>query len=528
MKSNSKIWALKMTKPIGQFGEQDWQRLSPMSIVFFIGKFITHLIKDSLPSLAPVAIVIFNSENKLWISSLIAVGVVLLLLGGSFLQYWYFKFKIEGQKLLVNDGVFKKNHRIIQFDRIQNINILQPLYFKPFQLVNLQVETAGAKGNEADLAGIPNSFADYLREHVMQAKQQSEQKTTNQSGSNDDSAPELIAEASMRDLVKYGMSSNGIFWFFVLIAPIFSMTDEIIEKWITKEDIRQLSEFFGGGMAGNAILFVSAILLTLALMFSFSILGAILRYYKYQLTLDNKDDGYLKPLAKQTLKRSSGLLTSYQESLKLQKIQAFISQSNFIGRWLQVENITLGQVSSGQNNPKNKASLFVVPARTAEQSMALKSQLMEEVPENIETVGIDKRYVYKTIALKLFLPSLSICTMIYFNLYQLAIFVIPVLVSVVFLPLVLRRWKAYQFGMKNGYARFERGLFGFRHVTFPLFKIQKVEVHQSPLQRRRNLATLKVYLASNKIQMQYIPMPIAQQWMAVIVKQIQLTKKAWY
>ncbi|MEP1743431.1 MAG: PH domain-containing protein [Kangiellaceae bacterium] len=517
-----------MTEQARQFGVQEWQRLSPMSIVFFIGKFVTHLIKDSLPSLAPVAIVIFNSENKAWITSLIAIAAVVLLLGGSFLQYWYFKFKIEGEKLLVNDGVFKKNHRIIQFDRIQNINILQPLYFKPFQLVNLQVETAGAKGNEADLAGIPGKLAEYLREHVMQAKQHAKLNVANTGDTEADHLPELIAEASMRDLVNYGMSSNGIFWFFVLIAPIFSMTDEIIEKWITKEDINYLADLFGGGIAGNIVLALSAILLTLALMFSFSILGAILRYYKYQLTINSKEHGQLKPLAKQTLKRSSGLLTSYQESLKLQKIQAFISQSNFIGRWLKVENITLGQVSSGQNTPKNRASLFVVPARTSEQSSQLKSQLMEAVPGSIETVGIDKRYVYKTLALKLFLPSLIICTIIYLNVNQLVIFAVPVLISLIFLPLVLRRWRAYQFGMKKGYARFERGLFGFRHVTFPLFKVQKVEVIQSPLQRRRDLATLKVYLASNKIQMQYIPMKTAQQWMAVIVEQIQQTKKAWY
>ena len=517
-----------MTEPVEKFGTQDWQRLSPMSIVFFIGKFVTHLLKDSLPSLAPVAIVIINSENKLWITSLIVIAVVVLLVGGSFLQYWYFKFKVEGEKLLVNDGVFKKNHRIIQFDRIQNINILQPLYFKPFKLVNLQVETAGAKGNEANLAGIPNPFAEYLREHVMQAKQQSSSSNADNDETDINSPPEILAEASMRDLVNYGMSSNGIFWFFVLIAPIFSMTDEIIEKWITKEDINHLTELLGGGMAGNLILLLSAILLTLALMFSFSILGAILRYYQYQLTLSNQENGRLKTLAKKTLKRSSGLLTSYQESLKLQKIQAFISQSNFIGRWLKVENITLGQVSSGQNNPKNRASLFVIPARTSEQSSQLKSQLMEAVPENIETVGIDKRYVYKTLALKFFIPSLIVCTVIFLSIEQWIIFTIPVLISLIFLPLVLKRWRAYQFGMREGYARFERGLFGFRHVTFPLFKVQKVEVNQSPLQRRRNLATLKIYLASNKIQMQYIPMKTAQQWMAIIIQHIQQTKKAWY
>jgi putative membrane protein len=517
-----------MTSFNSEINNIDWQRLSPMSIVFFIGRFVSHIIKDSLPSLAPIAIVIFNSDDKVWISTLIGMAIIVLLVGSSFLQYWYFKFKIENNKILVNDGVFKKNHRIIQFNRVQNINILQPLYFKPFRLVNLQVETAGAKGNEADLAGIPSDFADRLREHIMQIKQQLEVSQQSQSNVLARDNSEVIAEASLKELVNYGMSSNGIFWFFVLIAPIFSMSDDILEKWITKEDLSRFAELFGGGIAGNLLLLISAVIATAILMFSFSILGAILRYYGYQLVHNHSENGELKTVAKQTLKRSSGLLTSYQESLKLQKIQAYISQSNFIGRWFQVENITLGQVSSDQNNTKTRASLFVIPARNQQQSALLQSKLLEDVPTLIETTGIDKRYVYKTLALKIFLPSLIFCAVIFFNFQQALVFAAPFLLCGLLLPLVLKRWRAYQLGMNKGYARFERGLFGFRHVTFPLYKVQKVEISQSPLQRRSSLATLRIYLASNKLQMQYIPLKTAQLWLATILNLTQSTKKAWY
>lgn len=517
-----------MTDSKQDFGMHDWQRLSPLSIVFFIGKFVTHLLKDALPSLAPVAIIIMNADNKAWISLLILIGIITLLLISSFLQFWYFKFKVEGQRVLVNDGVFKKNHRVIQFDRIQNINVLQPLYFKPFDLVNLQVETAGAKGNEADLAGISSSFGDYLRNHVMQQKKESASTTLESENPHQHHDEQLLANATMKDLVHYGMSSNGVFWFFVLIAPIFSFTDKLLEKWITKEDFAQLAEALGGGITGNVFLVISAVLLTITLMFSFSILGAILRYFKYQLIVVHSDSGKPLAYAKQTLKRSSGLLTSYQESLKLAKIQTVIRQSNFIGRWLGVVNMTLGQVSSGQNTPQNRASLFVIPSRTDDESHELTNRLLEACPTSIETIGINRRYVTKTIALKIFLPLLIICIPVYLSTDQSLVFAIPMIASLLLLPLVLRRWRAYRFGMKNGYAKFERGLFGFRHIIFPLFKIQKVEIKQSPIQRRRDLATIKIYLASNRVQMQYIPMQTAREWMAIISEQIEGTKKAWY
>ncbi len=128
---------------------ENWQRLSPLSIIFFAGKQVSHLIKDALPSMAPLAVVIFTSDNKAWWSFAIASGLIILIVISAFLQFWFFKFRQHASKVLINDGVFKKNHRVIQFDRIQNINILQPLYFKPFKLVTLQIETAGAKGKEA-------------------------------------------------------------------------------------------------------------------------------------------------------------------------------------------------------------------------------------------------------------------------------------------------------------------------------------------------------------------------------------------
>ena len=96
------------------------------------------------------------------------------------------------------------------------------------------------------------------------------------------------------------------------------------------------------------------------------------------------------------------------------------------------------------------------------------------------------------------------------------------------LPLVIRRWKCYAYGMKNGYGQFKRGLFGFKHILFPLYKVQRAEVRQSPFQRRRDLATLKIYLASNSIQMQYIPIEDAESWLRIIGQEIELTKRAWY
>lgn len=494
-----------------------WQRLSFLSVIFFIGKTITHFFKDALPGMAPLLVIAFSSDDKTWAITLIAIAAVGLTLISSFLQFWFFQFKIDKNRVLINDGVFKKNHRIIQFDRIQNINVLQPIYFKPFSLVTLQIETAGAKGNEADLAGLPDTYAETLRHQVLQYQSTHSGPSGDDETNEENAQQEPLATSSINNLVKYGVSSNGIFWFFVVIAPLIGMGEELIGQWVDKDDFNQLASYFGGGLAGNIILIAGILASVITLMLLFSIIGAIFRFYGYQLTLGSN-----------TLKRSSGLLTNYQESLKLPKIQAVISQTNFIGKWLRVENMTLGQISNNQKNQQSRKSLFIVPARTKEQVQSLSDLLLEDYPKAIPTEGISRRYITKTVILKLFLPSTLIAIIAFLITDITWVFAFPFVTSIGFLPLVIRRWKAYRFGMKDGYGRFERGLFGFRHVIFPLYKVQKVEVKQSPIQRRKNLATLKIYLASNRIQMQYISLHQANNWMHRIMKQIENTKQPWY
>jgi len=502
---------------------QIWQRLSPLSVMFFVGKIVGRILKDALPSMAPLAVIIFSSDNKAWITSSIVVGIIALVIIGSVLQYWFFKFKQQDYKILINDGVFKKNHRVIQFDRIQNINIVQPLYFRPFNLVTLQIETAGSKGNEADLAGIPRDFAEYLRNQVLQQQESMDANLSeDENGSLALDQDKIIVQASLADLVKYGVSSNGIFWFFIFLAPLIGLSDDFLEKWVTKEDFSHVAEFLGGGIMGNTIIIFSIFLMVIVLMFGFSILGAILRYFNYRLTLRNQTR------TAQTLKRSSGLITNYEESLKTQKIQTLIFQSNFIGRWLKIINLTLGQISSSQVKAKNKQSLFIVPARSKKESLDIQKIVFDDSPDEIQTKGIDRRYINKTIAIKIFLPSLIASLYFYLSNGNILILGLPFLLSLVMLPLVIKRWKSYRFGMKNGYGKFERGLFGFRHILFPLYKVQRTEVRQSPIQRRRNLATLKIYLASNQIQMQYIPIDEANRWMEVIGREIENTDLAWY
>lgn len=491
-----------------------WQRLSPVSVVFFLGKAVVRLIKDALPVFAPMAVVIFASGNKLFTSSLAVAAIIAFLIGRAILQFWFFKFRRDGDKVLINDGVLQKNHRVIRFSRVQNINILTPIYFRPFGLVTLQIETAGSKGSEADLAGIPLSLADYLRELIL--KYQSENVSDQQEQFSSDHATvgksTIVSSASLKDVIAYGVSSNGVFLFLALLAPLFGTYARKMAN-LLEDNITRLTSFLGGSTEATAVLLLLGLV---AAMFLFSIIGAIYRYYGYQLTNEQ-----------QTLKRRSGLITHFEESLKLIKVQAFITQSNFIGRMIKRQNVILGQVSAASPGKPGKKNIFIVPARKEQQIPALLSLVFDNSPSTIPEEKIDRRFILKTWLVSFVAPIAIVTGLLARNEGHFYLFTATA-TSLVALLLVIKRWSMFRYGFTDGYGFFRSGLFGFKKTLFPIYKVQFAEVRQSPLQRRRNLASLRISLASNTIVIPYISLDIAEHYLKVIRETVAANKQPWY
>ncbi|MCW8999468.1 MAG: PH domain-containing protein, partial [Kangiellaceae bacterium] len=476
----------------------DWKRLSPISILFFLSKVVTHLIKDALPGLAPLIVIIANADNKVWLTGLILTGLGILILSSAVLQFWFYRFNVQENKILINEGVFKKKQRILGFERIQNINIIQPFYFKLFSLVTLQLETAGSKGNEADLAGISRELAEEIKQTVLTIKSQTVENEETLDEQQEEET-NLLAICDLKHLIQYGVTSNGMFWFLVFIAPFMGMLDEILEKWIGEENIKAVVEYLGGGVQGGIFLAVIVFLTLIFGMLLFSILGAIVRYYNYELTL--KDN---------TLKRHSGFLSTHEESAKLTKIQAFVIQTNFVGKWLSVENVVLKQASGQTNQQSAKAGLFVIPTRTKIQSKELLNKCLEFDDSLSKAELISRRYILKNSLIWSIIP-IGVCSVLYFA-HESYLALLPMILSPVLAAIFYQRWKNFRYQIGRNFGVFRSGFFGYKKIYFPLFKAQRVIISQSLLQKRAGLANLTVFLASERVSIPYIPMSVATDW----------------
>ncbi len=88
---------------------------------------------------------------------LMAGGAVLLLVALSFFLSWRFtKYQVTGQHVNVNSGVVFRRQRQARIDRVQAIDIVQPLLARIFGLAELKFEV-GRRGPDRHEPGLPQA-----------------------------------------------------------------------------------------------------------------------------------------------------------------------------------------------------------------------------------------------------------------------------------------------------------------------------------------------------------------------------------
>ena len=72
------------------------------------------------------------------------------------------------------------------------------------------------------------------------------------------------------------------------------------------------------------------------------------------------------------------------------------------------------------------------------------------------------------------------------------------------------------------------GFLGFTTSMFPLFKMQRVGLRQTPGQRRAGVAHLTLHLASGSMTLAHIPADDARRLQDLTLYEVESTRRAWY
>jgi len=500
-----------------------WRRLPPAAILHFAIKAVVDVVRHGWQGLAAggVGIGVAGGEVQgllAWLA--VALLFALILLFG-FLQYRYFRFRAGEDRIEVRQGVFQRQSLSLNYGRVQSVSLVQPIYYRPFHLVSLKLESAGSSGQEVDLAGISPDFAERVRGHVLHRRAvvadepaDAVDDATVAPGVEDE---RLVLHRSLGAIARHGLCSNNVWIFAAFAFSVFGAMEERLDTFLTpwlEAGFQRLIELGPAAVVPGALALGIALLLVTA---ALSVLASIVLHYDFRLF--RVDNG---------LRARSGLLQTREASLTPSKAQCLVREQTPIGLLLGLSEARVAQAGAQPaGNPEQAATpSFVVPALDGAEFQQLVGLLYSDYAPQTEPLrAIDRAYIKKTWQYRWVAPALVVTAAGW-------IVVGPwVALALVFalagLPLTALAHRRYGYAMGGGFGHVSSGLVGRSLSVFPNFKVQTVTLRQSPSQRRHGLATLRIELAGRRLKLPYMPLRDAEAWRDHLLHAAETDPGAW-
>ncbi|RSK26685.1 hypothetical protein EJF36_07335 [Bacillus sp. HMF5848] len=447
----------------------DQKRLHPIVIALRFLRLLREL-------LFPIIIFVFFGGNRSFgLYSLLGAGLVIVLLLIFSVLWWYrFSYRIEEDELRVEYGVLIQKKRYIHREKIQSINVSQGIVQRVFNLVKIQVETAGG-GHEAEvvLAAITRTDASQLQTTLMNKANLT--KDTGHQLPNENHIDDVTRfTLSTKDLLIAATTSGRIGVILSALAAFSSQIDEFIPEDFYMTAYEQFVHL-------GTIIITGLVIAFLIIAWLLSILGSVLKYGGFSIEKQGDD-----------LIISQGILEKKQITIPVRKIQAVRIQESIIREPLGY--VTVYVESAGSVSEKSEDfSTLLFPLLHRKK---LKSFLTDLLPDYCEQVNIHTlperskfRYIFRLV-----LPAIVIFVPVAITIRPwgaLTLAIIPILYS-----LAIAQYNAAGVGFSNTlYTSISRAISKTTYIV-PKKKIQSLQKQQSKFQQRKQLSTVKISIMS--------------------------------
>ena len=542
-----------------------WRRTSPFAIVFFLGTTLRTIAGNYIQAAASIGAIAYLTRFEFlpdglsmgWAILLVALAIGTIAL----LRYWFFRFRLEEDRVLIHQGVLKRTALDLPFDRIQGINVERSLVDRILGLVTIRLDTAGTIVAEGRLPSVSGELAEWLRTRADGSRREqsadedpaavdspaaADGQAAESSGATAVGRPglgegghtpgrdQLLLRLNAADMFRIGLADRTALVFAGALAllaeaaePVQRMIGGVVESvWSAFADLGVLSQ----------VLAAAALVLALLVVFALGAVGsAFLRHSDF--TLWRRGTAY---------RTRGGLLTQKEVVVETAKIQQLTLSQNVVMRWLgrfRFRALPAGAIPmQGSDAPTNLevADNLAIPLIDAPLAERLRRQLFGE-----EGGGL---------TLMPGAPDFLQVSPHYVRALMLRIGIVPILAGAL-LPLVWQGaagawiaplaiwWSAWvllsglialQCWRRRGYLHdddglaSQRGLLGRRVDAFLFRKVQGVTVRRSPLQRRKGLASIEVHLASGVVTVPYIEHGTACRLRDYILYKAESSRLRWH
>ncbi len=489
------------------------ERQSPVAILLILLRFILNLFRQAWPILIVFFLRPGSFKGDSWTVWAIGIGGFSAI--ASIISYFKFYFYVKNDEIIIEKGLFQKTHLNIPFDRIQTINFRQNIIHRFFNVVSLEIDTAGSKGKEFSIAALEHDKAEAIRSFLIA------QIPTEQQAVDSDSEETMVSAAvpdkkllhlSIMDLIKIGVGQNHLRGLGIIIGGLFAMGEVIDTK--NKGLLKTVELLFNQGKEISTmqiVLYIVPALILFLLISSF--LMTILRYYDLHFLKTSKG-----------FKVIAGLFSRREQSASMQKIQMIRWRTNPLKKIFEMFDLRLLQASS---SAIGRRQAFYIPGLYDQQLQAVREAYFPGEQElEFETHGISKRIIYKRIYLYGLLPMIP--GFFFLNVYNsgpIAIFWWLWLPLIIWTSILYQRNFRYHISSEG--IRITSGIFGRSNTLLKWYKVQGVRLRQSIFQKRRGYTDIYFFTAAGGVVIPYIEEEKAQAMMDYALYKVESGTESW-
>ncbi|HMR89111.1 MAG TPA: PH domain-containing protein [Saprospiraceae bacterium] len=484
-------------------------RQSYVAILMILFKTVNVLFRQLLPFVVVVLLGGSKSKTSYLLYTIVAVAVISMVY--SVINFFKTYFIIQDGELVLFTGIFNKKKMSIPFAKIQTINFEQNIIHQFFSVLRLKVDTAGSEKNEFEFHAIQTDKAHALRDLVMSEKKAFVSKN-DQSDVIDQEETRVIYKPIMSltttELFKVGITENHLKSGGLIFLFFFWIYQNLQEVGV---DVDEYSEEIPDVELGFAfIAFVVAVFLIVSIMIS--MVRIVVQHYDLQ---------FLR--SRSGFKIISGLFTKKEISALDHKIQHISWSDNLLKRLAGFKNLYLNQASSAELTSKQNIN---IPGCNISHITEVVRTLFGTVDfESFEMHKIDKRYFYRfTVIIGIVFALLS--GLAYF-LDQTDKIVYGLLVVLYLIGFRYVGYRKKTFGHDGELLYIKGGVFGDKAEVLPIFKIQAIELHQSPYQFKNQLCSISLYTASGRIMIPYISNDFAKNLSDIFLRKVESDRRRW-
>ena len=489
--------------------ENSWstpQRQAKAGLVIIVYKTAITLIKTLWPLLA---VLLFRKNRKgVDVYEIVFIVLPILTLSLSLINYFYFRFYIAFDELIIRKGFINKKTITIPLHRIQAVHIEQNLLHQFAKVAKVKIDTAGTEKTEAVIDAIAVDKAEQLKEFLLQDKRHSTDELATAAPVRD--IP--VMRLSFSDLLKLGLSANHIQALFIVLAFSISLVQNLEEVFGDRIIRAVKSSSSEVGVSVVSISLVVAFVLCISVFVS--MMRILLNYFDFQLTESS-----------QGFKIKTGLINTKQNLVPFSKIQFVSWEANWIRRKIGLFTMEFHQVmSDDQSNRKQRVKLPLTQPAFIDKLLAHYHGLVQ--PSALADFGIHSAYTFRRTLLSGILPIGLLLTVLLLINWNPWFFLLLLWIPVVALHAFFFR-RNFRLFVAPDALQVNSGVWGRKVAIIRWYKTQQVFLKQSIYQRKKALATVHLSTAGGNITIPYIPLKLAQQIQDYTLFEVERSDRPW-